>query len=80
MVKNCSYVVRVGCSLACKNDFLDRCFKHFVSKSHRFCDCNYCIYYQMGNMAESEQSAISFEEISISLLECYLKQLPFNKM
>ena len=31
-------VGRVGCSLVSKNDFLDRCFKHFDSKSHRFCD------------------------------------------
>ena len=71
---------RVGCSLDSKNEFLDRCFKHFDSKSHRFCDCNYCNYFQMGNIAKREQSPISLEEISISLLECYLKQLPINKM
>ena len=39
-------VTRVACSLASKNDFLDRCFKHFVSKSHRFCDNNYCNYFK----------------------------------
>ena len=75
----CSKLEFVGFKFP-KTKSQDRCFKHFVSKSHRFCDCNYCIYYQMGNMAESEQSPISLEEISISLLECYLKQLPINKM
>ena len=58
---------RVGCSLASKNDFLDLCFKHFVSKSHRFCDCNYCNYFKW----------VVWLKVNRVLFHCRKSQFPF---